>query len=392
MGIRQLPFSYAFRNLGRSPVRLIASILGSALVVGLALGAGGFVRGMQQTLRQDASLYENVIVLGVGSEEALERSQIDASVAGIATASVRGIRESGGVPMVSPEINMMLPIRLDGGDTRTYRTVMRGVTPTALLVHSQVEIVEGRAPVSGADELMVGSLAHVSMGVAPDRLGVGERVFFDDRDWMIVGRFSAPATVMDAEVWLPLTDLQIATKRESTLSSVVLSMVDGGFRSADLFAKSRLDLEITAIRETEYYDSLASFYAPIRAMIIVTAVLISVGGVLGGLNTMYAGFASRVREIGMLQSLGYRRVAIAVNMTEESLLASVFGTVLACVVGVTLIDGAAVSFSMGAFVLPVDGPVLFVGVCVGVLVGMIGAVPPAIRCLRMPVTEALKSN
>jgi hypothetical protein len=52
--MRQLPFQYAFRNLGRSGVRLAASLIGSALVVLLVLAAGGFVRGMQLTLVQDA--------------------------------------------------------------------------------------------------------------------------------------------------------------------------------------------------------------------------------------------------------------------------------------------------------------------------------------------------
>ena len=52
--IRQLPFEYAFRNLGRSPVRMVSSLVGAALVVLLVLAATGFGRGMQRTLRQDA--------------------------------------------------------------------------------------------------------------------------------------------------------------------------------------------------------------------------------------------------------------------------------------------------------------------------------------------------
>ena len=90
MGLRQLPFGYAFRNLGRSRVRLVASLVGSSLVVLLILAAGGFVRGMQVTLSQDEGLHENVMILGAGSEEGVERSQIDASVEGIAAASVAG--------------------------------------------------------------------------------------------------------------------------------------------------------------------------------------------------------------------------------------------------------------------------------------------------------------
>jgi len=390
--MRQLPFTYAFRNLGRSRVRLIASLFGAALVVLLVLASSGFIRGMQLTLTQAAPLHENVIILGTGSEEAIERSQIDSSVESIAAASVRGIKETGGELYVSPEIHMALPLRERAESEAELNAVLRGVREIALLVHPEVEIVEGRFPRQGEDELLVGALAATRLSVPDERLLLGQTLYFDSRDWTIVGRFDAPNTVMNAEIWLPITDLQIATKREASISCVVLSLGDGEFVDADIFAKGRLDLEITAIRESDYYSSIAEFYKPIRVMIIVTAVLIATGGLLGGLNTMYASFAARVREIGMLQSLGYTKGAIVLSLTEESLFASAIGTVIGLAVGLALLDGLAVRFSMGAFALTLDQPVLLTGIAGGLFVGLLGALPPAIRCLRLPITQSLKSH
>lgn len=389
--MRQLPFQYAFRNLGRSGTRLAASLIGAALVVLLTLAAAGFVRGMQLTLTQDAGLNNNVLLLGAGSEEALERSQIGAQVDGIAAASIPGIKESAGVLYVSPEINMALPVRAqEGGEER--QAVLRGVRQVALLVHPEIEIVEGRLPRTGENELMVGSLAATRLGLPDARLTLGQTLYFDNRDWTIVGRFSAPNTVMDAEIWLPLTDLQVATKRESSLSSVVLSLGEGAtFADVDLFARSRLDLELVAMRESDYYSSIAAFYRPIRIMIIVTAALIATGGLLGGLNTMYAAFAARVREIGMLQALGFKRRAIVLNLTEESVFAAACGAIIGAVLGKLLLDGLAIRFSMGAFALTLDAPVMLIGLLGGLLVGVIGAIPPALRCLRLPIPDALKS-
>ncbi len=390
--MRQLPFEYAFRNLGRSGVRLAASLVGSTLVVLLVLAAGGFVRGMQLTLTQDKGLHENVIILGAGSEAALERSQIDASVEGIAAASIAGLKEQAGIIYASPEIHMALPVRESADSKRQLGSVMRGVRPVALLVHPAVEIVAGRAPRAGEDELMVGSLVATRLGLPEERLTLGRTLHFDNRDWTIVGRFRAPSTVMDAEIWLPLTDLQIATKRENTLSCVVVTLDEARFADVDLFAKSRLDLEISAMREGEYYASIAAFYAPIRVMILVTAGLIASGGILGGLNTMYAAFAARVREVGMLQSLGFTRPAIVLNLVEESVFAASCGALIAAALGLILLDGLAVRFSMGAFAVRIDAQVMCAGLLGGLLVGLVGAIPPAIRCLRLPIPEALKAH
>lgn len=391
MKLKQIPFEYAFRNLGRSPVRLAASLIGAALVVLLVLASAGFVRGMQRTLTQHETLHENVILLGSGSEEAIERSQIAAGAATQAAASIRGIKQADGMPYVSPEIHIALPLRAEAGGEE-LPAVLRGVTDAAMLVHPEVELVEGRTPRPGAEELMVGALAATRLGVVDDRLAVGKTLHFDNRDWEIVGRFTAPNTVMDAEIWLPLTDVQIATKREASLSCVVVSLgPEGKFANVDLFAKSRLDLELAAVREADYYASLAAFYRPIRIMILVTAGLIAMGGLLGGLNTMYAAFAARVREVGMLQALGFTRRAIVMSLSEESLFAAACGTIVGLSIGLLLLDGTAVRFSMGAFALTLDAPVILCGIAGGLIVGLVGAIPPAVRCLRLPITEALQS-
>jgi len=391
--VRQLPLDYALRNLGRSRVRLVASVVGTALVVLLVLAAGGFVRGMQLTLDQPVRMNRNVILLGTGSEEAIERSQIDASVGTIAAASIRGIRSEAGTDFVSSEIHMALPLRESAESEEDLDAVLRGVEPVALLVHPEVEIVEGRLPRQGEDEIMVGGLAATRMGVPDERLSIGRTLWFDNRNWTVVGRFSAKNTVMDAEVWMPLQDLQVATKREVSVSCVFVTLgPEGRVSDVEVFATSRLDLELTSVTEEEYYSSISAFYRPIKTMIWVTAVLIASGGVLGGLNSMYAAFAARVREVGMLQSLGYTRPAIVISLLEESVFASMCGAVVASIVGLLLLDGLAVRFSMGAFAVTIDAPVVLLSIGAGLLVGVIGAIPPAIRCLRLPIPEALRAH
>ncbi len=288
---------------------------------------------------------------------------------------------------------MSLVISARAGESSTSSTssaVIRGVTPTAYLVHKQLRIVQGRAPRPGHDEVMVGQLAATRIGWQPEALAVDKTLWFDNRPWSIVGAFAASGTVMDAEIWCPLTDLQIAAKRDS-LSCVILTLDSADFSDVDIFASTRLDLEIIAMREDEYYRQLVSFYRPIRLMVWVTASLIAMGGLFGGLNTLYAAFAARFREMGMLQSLGYSRAAVALSLIQESVLISLTGALLASTVALILLEGVAVKISMGAFALVLDAPTLAIGLAAGLVLGVVGAIPPTLNCLRQPITEALKS-
>jgi ABC-type lipoprotein release transport system permease subunit len=364
--------------------------LGSALVVGLVLAAGGFVRGMDRSLTVRSG-QGNVMLLGAGSEESVERSEISAAVPALVSANVPGIRQRLGVRYVSPEVHMQTTIRRSQDDPSNPQVLVRGMTPTAWLVHSGARIVEGRAPEPGVDEIVVGQLAHRRFGLSRQPFSVGGTLWFENRNWTIVGIFEFPGSVTESEVWCSLTDLQIAAKRD-TLSCVVITMErPDGFDDADTFVRRRLDLELVAQREETYYAKLVDFFTPVRVMVWTSAILIACGGLLGGLNTMYAAFASRVQEVGTLQAIGFSRRTIVTSLVQESLLASMCGTLIALLAGIVLLDGVTVQFSLGAFGLAIDGPVVLTGIAAGVVVGLLGALPPALRCLRLPITEALKS-
>jgi putative ABC transport system permease protein len=384
-----LPFDYAVRSLWRSPRRTAAALAGNTLVVLLVIAAASFVEGMRASLspRADSG---NVILLATGSEESIERSEIDASVPGVVAASLPGLRSHAGVTHLSPEILSALVVLPSRDSARELRAVVRGVTPGAFLVHAQVEIVEGRAPRPGRNEMMAGTLAAEKLGLEPGALAPGRSLWFEGQDWTVVGRFSAPGTVMEGELWIPLSDLRVATKRDG-LSCVVLGLDRAEFADVDAFTKMRIDLELSAVREADYYSGLHRFYRPIRVMILVTAGLMAVAGILGGLNTLYSAFSVRIREVGMLQALGYSRRAIVACLVQEAVIVAALAVLLASVSGRLLLDGIAISFSMGVFQLAVGGPVLTAGCAAGLLLGLLGALPPALRCLRLPIPEALKA-
>jgi putative ABC transport system permease protein len=239
---------------------------------------------------------------------------------------------------------------------------------------------------------MVGRLAWRKLGLAVEDLQVGNTIVLDGQIMGISGIFAAPGTVLESEIWATLSDLRVMAKRE-TVSCVVIRLDHAeDYTEADLFAKQRLDLELSALRESDYYDRLSAFFKPLRVMTWITAGLIAAGALFGGVNTLYAAFASRVREMATLQAIGFGRASLLFSLVQESTMASLTGALLASVVAVGLLDGRTVPFSIGAFTVEIGPEVAITGILTGLFLGVLGAIPPAIRCLKPSLHAALRMN
>ena len=344
--MKLLPIDYATRNLGRSPMRLFLTVFGSGLVVLLIMIAGGFMVGMNHTLDVSGST-NNIMLLGAGSIESVERSEVRMDATGIVAGSIQGYRKRAGVEGVSPEIHIQMPIEIQGEDRLI---LIRGVKSEAFLVHDQVSVVSGHAPRSGHNEMLVGILAARTLGYNNPDDAIGKTIILDDDSYIVSGILSANGGIIEGEIWTSLTDLVVTSQRDS-LSCIVVALDTASRSQIDGFAASRIDLELAAISEDEYFAALSQFYRPIQFMVVMTCIMIAVGGMLGGFNSTYAAFASRVREVGTLQTLGYQRGAITMSLVQESILTASIGAIFACIVALLLLDGYTVRFSMGTFTL-----------------------------------------
>ncbi len=387
--MKLLPFEYAVRNAGRNPARTALTTLGAAAVVFLVVLMGSFVESLKATLRATGHP-ANVIVLGAGSENFLEQSEIRATVATILPASVKGVRSHFGVPMASPEIVHATVVRRGGDESTatTGRGVIRGVTDAALLVHSQVNVTGGHP--RGRGELMVGWLAAAKIGLGTGDLEVGRTLRFEGRDWKIAGSFAAPGTAFEAEIWAPLEDLKTILKRE-TITCVIARMESpAAIAQAAVFCKTRLDLELAAVPEMRYYGALADFYRPIRLLGWMMAVLVVGAGLFGGLNVMIASVAGRTRELAALETLGFSRRAIAVSLFTEFLVQVAAGSLLAVAAALVFLAGRSMRFTMGAVMLDVAPHVLMAGCAAALVLAVAGTAAGTMRLVRTPLVQLLR--
>jgi len=235
---------------------------------------------------------------------------------------------------------------------------------------------------------MVGRLAWARLGLDDADLAVGRTLALEGREWKIVGRFAAPKTVFEAELWGRLEDVMAATRRVD-VSAVALRLKDPAeFAKVDLFANQRVALEIKALRAGTVYEAYRRNVRPVATLAWIMAGLVLVGGVFACSNTMFAAVLARTREMGTLRAVGYGPVAVAVSLLEEALLLGAAGGLLGFTAA-SLLGEVALRFPMGAFTLDLGGPMRFLGLAAAVAAGLFGGAFPAARAVRLPLPDAL---
>ena len=386
MFFRPLPWEYAVRNLFRRPLRTSLTFVGLTTVIVLVFVVVGFIRGLERSLAVSGDP-QAAVVFSLGMGENLEFSSIDMSTSDLIPPSVEGIQERFGQKYVSPEL--YLGTQMTVGEREPSMGLVRGVTRSALLVRRQVEIEEGTWPAAG--EAIVGRMVATKLGVPPEAMQVGRLIKIEGRSWRISGLFSAAGSAFESEVWCRLDDLQQAMKRQDLSLVAVTLAPSGDFSDLDLFCKERIKLELQAMRETDYYASLQRDYGPVRGLAWLVVLLVSGAGVFAGLNTMYGSVVGRIPELSMLQTIGFARRSVVVSLIQEGVLLAAAASLLASLVALVFINGAAVRFTMGAFSLRIDSTAILIGCGVGLLLGFFGAIPPALKALRMPIVDGLKA-
>lgn len=193
-------------------------------------------------------------------------------------------------------------------------------------------------------------------------------------------------------MWCPLEELQGALKRQDLSLTAVKMAPDGSISDVELFCGERIDLELKAVPEAAYYASLQKHYKPVRMLAWMVVWLIAGAGVFAGLNTMYGAVVGRVRELSTLQAMGFRRRSIALSLIQEATILSIGGALIASVLAFSLVNGTAVRFTMGAFSMKVDSLAILVGCGTGLVLGLVGALPPAFKAMRLPIAEGVKAT
>ncbi|HMS15264.1 MAG TPA: FtsX-like permease family protein [Planctomycetota bacterium] len=393
--MRSLPIDYALKNLGRRRLRTVLTGLANALAAAALLGTTTFVTSLTKSF-QGAGREDVAIVLSRVSDRDVLRSTVTAATGDLLVADVPGIVRVGGASAASSEIHMGTNLRIGEApaegtrDEVVYSTYVRGITDAAFLVHDGVTIVEGRVPRTG--EVLVGALAAQKAEAPVEAFQVGKKLRFENGTFTICGVFRAPGTTMEGEIWAPLWELRGLSRRDDSSAIFIKMEDDDGLADVELFAKRRLDLELSAIPSNLYYKELAQYFDPILKLTWVMSFLIALAVLATLANTLSTAVEDRKSELATLYAMGFTGGALARSLLTEALLLASAGGLVGLLVARFVLSESAFRIGMAAFSLEVTPLAVLVGFAGVLLIAVLGTIPATAKVLRMPVTEALKDS
>jgi ABC-type lipoprotein release transport system permease subunit len=415
--LRRVPFGYNLRNLVvRWPTTLLTG-LAFTLVVGLFTVMLAFVNGMNR-LTENSGQAANVMVLSDGAT--------DEAFSSLGFGDITTIdqwptvqKDENGEPLTSWEIyiivNQPIPNAPPGGRQRRFLQ-MRGLKdPVRTSRVHNIRLHPGGAwfsttgiqplpdSATGEQAIQVVLGEGIARELGPDQgkrsLEVGDVFPIAERQWVVVGILDSSGSTFDSEIW---AKQQLAGEKfgKPSFSTVVLRTAD-----AETARQTALDLSdhfkspaVLAQVETEYYEKLTSNNRLFLGAAWFIAAFMALGGVFGIMNAMFAAISQRQKDIGVMRILGFARWQILQSFFLESLLLTLVGGTIGCLLG-TLADGwsttSIISGGQGggksvALKLVVDGPVLMYGVLFSLVMGNIGGLLPAVSAMRIRPLESVR--
>jgi putative ABC transport system permease protein len=262
-------------------------------------------------------------------------------------------------------------------DSATLRA-MFGMTPK-----------EGTLDGLGAGQLLVDEQTAASLGrhagdTVRVQLSKGEpRVF------TIAGVYTSTPGVRG---WLA-SRADIATFRTDRPSQGFIEAAPG-VPIADLEAQIETLLadspEVGVADRSGYLRQQTRSLDTVLAMVQLLMTLSIIIAVLGIVNTLALSIIERTRELGLLRAIGLRRRQLMSMIGVESVVISAFGTLLGLVVGVALGSATAAGLrEQGVTTIGLPWGQLLVYLALGLVIGVIASVIPAIRAARLNVLGAI---
>jgi putative ABC transport system permease protein len=374
-----VPLVYNLRSLWLRKTRTALTVLGVGAVVAVFIVMTAVSAQMRHQFKTNAQPDE-VLVFQAGALTP-EFSQANrASATWLATQPQ--VATEGGRPVVSPELSVATRVALPGGKEADLQ--LRGVEPANVSLHREFALVEG-TPLAGGSSVLVGVQLARSL-----HLAVGDVLTFSRSRWTVSGLFSAHGGISEQEVWGDLDAFAAASNRSDVSLFLIRTRSPAEGKALVELVNGQRSEPLQAFTAEAAYARVGGMSLWMSALGRFIAIVIALGAVFGGMNTMYTAVAQRSRELAVLRAVGYRSGAILLSMLLESLVVGLLGGV----VGLLLAFAAArVPLNMPFLLeggVPLHAADLVAGLVLALVVGALGGLLPALQAGAVKVVDALR--
>jgi putative ABC transport system permease protein len=388
-------------NFKSFPQRFIAStvsILSIACVAAVILSVLAMTEGMMKTL-QRTGLDNTVLVMRAGAMSELQSVMFPVEV-NILANNRKVIKDEQGLSQVSAEmfVNAEVSYIANRGnkeqETQINSLALRGISDATQKFRPNFRLVEGNMFETGVRQLIIGQAIARKM----PELTVGKMITLGGAQWKISGIFSDGNSVFESELWADIGMVQSDYRRGNTIQSIRLALKDISDLSA-LEKEWQEDprLNIRVLTEKQFFaDQASSLTRLIRWLGFPIAIVMALGAMVAALNTMYAAIASRSKEIATHKAIGFSPFAISTSILCEALLIAFVGGLFGILPLYIVFDGwtaatqNASNLSQMMFNFDITLLLIIKTMSLALFIGLLGGLLPAIKAMRLPVTEALR--
>jgi putative ABC transport system permease protein len=361
------------KNLFRQRVRTTLTALGIAIGITTVVALGAITEGLKGSSGE---------FVRAGDADFMV-AQEGASDLSFSAVSERDWRAIAARPDVERASGVLFEVA-DVGSNPFF--LVFGYEPQALR-GEPLTLVRGRLPAPSAEREAI-----VGVGGAEELdAQVGGSIVLDGTTYGVVGIYRTGERWRDAGAIVPLRAAQAAASKPGIVTAVHVEAA-AGFDPHSVATAIESDYpQLAALESAGDYGEVDQGFVIVDAANLAISLLAVGIGAIGVMNTMIMSVYERTREIGILRAVGWRGSRVLRMIGLESialcLLAAVFGVALGVLASRAVLLVPAVS----AFLRPAYPPEVFArALLVGVVVGIVGAIYPAVRAVRLSPMEALR--
>ncbi len=360
------------KNVWRQKTRTLLTLLGISIGIATILSLGAIADGLKGSMG-------GIIQPGAADFTIAQANSSDLTFSRISMETLDEIRD---IPGVKAAEGAVLAMTQYGSNP--YFMIF-GVTPAAIEL-GDFNIFEGRAFESDG-EIVLGKVAASTTG-----LGVGATIALGGTDYDIVGLYETGEQMQDGG---SIVRTESAQKLMRAEGSYTLIMVDAADDADIVQLTERIDRdyagELVTIKSADEISRADNGTAIIDgASWMISALAIVIGGI-GVMNTMIISVFDRIREIGVLKALGWRRRTIVRMILGEAVLIGIAAIFVGWAIAAGFVWLVSRTDIAQAFLVP-EFTWALMGRATGValLVSFFGGLYPALRAANLSPVEALR--